>query len=396
MARVNSVNFSGLEKYVVDSAHPDAPFSTVQAAVTAAAATALPSVVYILPGVYAEDVTLPADISLCALGTSGQSELVKITGRCLLDSTASAINTTISGITFQTTAPFPAIDIQGASPVSVQFIQCAFSGTLNTAVSVASSGTLDFRGCKFTASTLQKIWDVTGASNINCYDSIFSSVDTESTVNNSSARMNIFNSTSWVDSFDITAGTVALRGSIADPTPTFPAATLASPAAIFAMIDTATTTVTPTSGFLCDGSGIFVHSNLRLPGALAYNYIPLDPLLIVVNLNSLNLYFNPVTQNTSTTMKVYESYLVTSGTPSLALPTGARAGSQIKVSMMGGTSWTITQGAGQSIRLGSSVTTVGAGGSLASTADGDCVTLDCVDAGLSWVVSSVMGSITVV
>jgi len=396
MTRTNSVNFSGLEKYVVDQQHPDAPYSTIQAAVNAASATAYPSVVYILPGVYVEDVTLSSVVSLCALGTSGQSELVKITGRCLIDSTASAFNTTISGITFQTTAPFPAMDIQGANPVSVQFEGCAFRGTLNTAVSIASTGSSDFRGCKFTASAGQKIWDYTSDAVTNCFDCSFVSTDTPSTVNSASARLNIFNAVTWVDSFNVTVGIVALKSSLLDPIATLPVYTFLG-VGFGVIVDSVVNTLSSTSGFVADGAGFFVYSGLRMPGPSNFNYVPVDPLSTKIYLKNLDLYFNPQVQNTSTSMQAYNSYIVTSGTPSFALPTGGSvsAGTQLKISMYGGTSWTITQAGGQSIRMGTSVTTIGVGGSLSSTADGDCVTLDAID-GSNWVVTSSMGSLVIV
>lgn len=84
------------------------------------------------------------------------------------------------------------------------------------------------------------------------------------------------------------------------------------------------------------------------------------------------------------------------GALTLGLPTTAGVGSILKVTLAGATSWQITQAAGQSIRIGSSVTTTGAGGSLASTAQGDSVELLCVVANTTFQVLSSVGNITVV
>jgi hypothetical protein len=58
--------------------------------------------------------------------------------------------------------------------------------------------------------------------------------------------------------------------------------------------------------------------------------------------------------------------------------------------------WSISQGAGQSILFGNIATTVGAGGSLASTDAGDCLELICIVANTTWRVDSAIGNISYV
>lgn len=84
------------------------------------------------------------------------------------------------------------------------------------------------------------------------------------------------------------------------------------------------------------------------------------------------------------------------GALSLSLPTTAAVGSEIEVTLDGATSWTITQAAGQQIRLGNVQTTSGVGGSLASTAQGDSIRFVCSVANTKFNVISSMGNITVV
>lgn len=98
----------------------------------------------------------------------------------------------------------------------------------------------------------------------------------------------------------------------------------------------------------------------------------------------------------SITLVVNNGFNVTSGAVVLTLPTTAAQHSIIRIVLSGGTSFTVAQGAGQSIRLGSLVSTVGAGGSIASTAVGDCVELLCTTANTGWEVISSIGNITVV
>ena len=84
------------------------------------------------------------------------------------------------------------------------------------------------------------------------------------------------------------------------------------------------------------------------------------------------------------------------GALTLGLPTTSVLGDTIRVSLDGATSWQITQAAGQQIRLGNTTTTLGAGGSLTSTAQGDSVELVCRVANTLWTVQDSMGNITVV
>lgn len=84
------------------------------------------------------------------------------------------------------------------------------------------------------------------------------------------------------------------------------------------------------------------------------------------------------------------------GALSLALPSTASStiGDLLEVTLDGATSWTITQAAGQQIRFSGSQTTVGVGGSLASTAAGDTIKMVYQASG-KWNVISAIGNLTV-
>lgn len=84
------------------------------------------------------------------------------------------------------------------------------------------------------------------------------------------------------------------------------------------------------------------------------------------------------------------------GVLSLSLPVASALGDIIEVTLDGATSWTITQGIGQQIRLGSVQTMSGVGGSLSSTATGDTLRIVCQTANAKWNVLSSMGNITYV
>ncbi|MGL5626524.1 MAG: hypothetical protein ACRDDW_03260, partial [Candidatus Rhabdochlamydia sp.] len=89
-------------------------------------------------------------------------------------------------------------------------------------------------------------------------------------------------------------------------------------------------------------------------------------------------------------------YIITGGAVSLSLPATSVVGDTVIVVLDTGTSWSITQTGSQQVRLGSSITTSGSGGSLASNAAGDTITLVCTSANTRWVAYATMGNITVV
>lgn len=90
-----------------------------------------------------------------------------------------------------------------------------------------------------------------------------------------------------------------------------------------------------------------------------------------------------------------EGYFVTANAVDVALPATSAVGDSFQVSLDGGTSWTITQAAGQQIFIGNTSTTAGTGGSLVSTAQGDVVELVCRVADTEWRVVDMVGNITV-
>jgi hypothetical protein len=84
------------------------------------------------------------------------------------------------------------------------------------------------------------------------------------------------------------------------------------------------------------------------------------------------------------------------GTVTVTLPATASIGATVRVAGMGAGGWAVAQNAGQSIKIGNTVTTVGVGGSLASTDIGDAVEIVCRVANTGWQVLSLVGNITVV
>lgn len=103
------------------------------------------------------------------------------------------------------------------------------------------------------------------------------------------------------------------------------------------------------------------------------------------------------TKGASTALVVNNGFIANAGAAlSFSLPASSAVGDVVALILDGATSWAITQGAGQRIRIGSIETTAGAGGSITSTAQGDTIYLVCVTANTRWVTSSMVGNLTVV
>lgn len=100
---------------------------------------------------------------------------------------------------------------------------------------------------------------------------------------------------------------------------------------------------------------------------------------------------------TTQAMAVDSGYFANNaGATTLTLPTTAAVGDTIVVAQgSGGGSWTIAQNNLQSIVYGNQTTTTGTGGSLASTANGDVVTLVCSVANTVFKVLSSVGNLAV-
>src|SRR3954465_12062931 len=106
-----------------------------------------------------------------------------------------------------------------------------------------------------------------------------------------------------------------------------------------------------------------------------------------------------VNQNSSSvTMVAGSAYYINNASTlvTLTLPTSAAQGDTFII--VGGSSggWKVAQNASQQINLNSTATTSGTGGSLASTNRYNCMTIRCITANTTFVVSDVSGVITVV
>jgi hypothetical protein len=98
------------------------------------------------------------------------------------------------------------------------------------------------------------------------------------------------------------------------------------------------------------------------------------------------------------TAVVNEGYICNkAGVLAVALPAASAVGDTFRVTGMNtDLGWSVTQAAAQQIHFGAVSSTIGVGGSLASTLKRDSIELVCCVAGLEWNVVSSVGNITVV
>lgn len=88
----------------------------------------------------------------------------------------------------------------------------------------------------------------------------------------------------------------------------------------------------------------------------------------------------------SATMSADNGYIANRGSlVTLTLPASSSVGTTMSIVGQGAGGWLIAQGAGQQIQVGSSASTSGAGGSVASTNRYDSINLICITANTTWV-----------
>jgi len=106
--------------------------------------------------------------------------------------------------------------------------------------------------------------------------------------------------------------------------------------------------------------------------------------------------WNETTVTGPTSMAVNNGYIANNAaTVGFTLPATASVGDIIRVTGKGAGGWSIAQNAGQTVHFGSSDTTTGVGGSLASTDAQDTVELLCITANTDFNVLSSIGNVTV-
>jgi len=118
---------------------------------------------------------------------------------------------------------------------------------------------------------------------------------------------------------------------------------------------------------------------------------------ITISTSGSGLSWTEVT-GTSATLAVNNAYIASNGSlVTLALPTTSSIGDVIYIVGKGAGGWLISQAAGQTLNIGSVASTVGVGGSVASSNRYDSVQLVCTVANTTWTnIGGVQGALTIV
>lgn len=118
---------------------------------------------------------------------------------------------------------------------------------------------------------------------------------------------------------------------------------------------------------------------------------------VTISASGSGMGWNEITTTTDN-MLPNNGYIANNGgLVTLSLPSTANVGDVIYIVGKGSGGWKVGQAAGQQIIMGSSATTIGAGGSIASTNQYDSIALVCTIANTTWtVLGGPQGIITIV
>jgi hypothetical protein len=392
--QINSINFPGIDKYVVDASAANGSYTTIAQAITAATATG--GTVWINPGTYVENLVIPGGVNLIgnssvgssAVIISGNATITNYTGNLgLTNLTLTAGSGTTLAISSNTSVS-KIINITGctiantnASGIAVSAVSTgtgnftvllAQSQVQSSGIGVSSNGVMTLStGYTIVAGGAGAAYDLTGATT--CY-SYWSNIQS------TASYLYVLRSSTTVLSvaYDIGGSALEVVNFIG--------------AATSVGFTDVTFTCSAASGNWAIGTGAITYGNVKIVGTA--QGIASTIFKIPLPLQPKDLTGQAIT--TSQSLFTNNAYYVTSGALSLPLPTSSSVGDKIELMLSGGASWAITQAAGQSIVFGNQSTTTGTGGSLASQATGDAVSLRCVVANTRWQVMASQGNPTLV
>lgn len=391
----NPSNQFGNSQFVVDPTLGRGSFQTIAAAL---AASASGDTIYIRPGTYAESLTANmAGKSIVAAASGSNNFEVVIQGNHVFDTVGSV---SFQNIRFEAAAGVGfALGAAGAGTYEADFEDCEIVASAGAALTGSSAGgTVDIRlfqtvingstqGCNLAnGSCFFDNCSVTGgsANAIEC---------------GASSTLNAFNC-------DLTAASsdaVLISDAAASYTGKECLYTCADAAISFSANGSARSLTeqfdsSNASGFYVDATaavGQYSYANSVILGSAS----SIDPQVTATSLPVQGGGEGTVVwldDPAAGALQVNSGYVLKTLVKSFSLPAASAFGDVIEIVLAGGTSWTVTQAAGQQIFIGNTSTTLGAGGSLASNAQGDSLKMVCSAANTTWYVLSTVGNLTVV
>ncbi len=165
--------------YVVGQTFATAPYTSINSAITAAnaafVATSNRQLVYIQPGIYAQNVTPLDGVDIIAfgqtdLGSLNQNFPVSITGQLVL---TNAMNITIAGLQFNNTAA-ATVASSGSNSMVLNFVNCIITKTSGSGGSIFSDSAGNFgavfTNCLFSCGSSIAVFTSTGGATFTFYN----------------------------------------------------------------------------------------------------------------------------------------------------------------------------------------------------------------------------------
>lgn len=388
----------GTTVFTVSAVAGQGAYNKIVDAVTAAHVSG-GGAVYIFPGSYSESVVWPSGISVIGATTGESASTVSITGNQVFNG---ANSIAFQNILFNTQTTF-VINPSSGSSSFIEFTNCSVASSSLSQPSISMMPTASLAAIKLTSCS------ISGVNAINAIGNSLITITTSQLSSTGSGSAAIFlDNTSSLNCTSSTFKAIVGSGN-----------------GIYlnnSGVTVSSTNCSYTAGnaaflYNSDGNVISINDQFSVSGAylaqatgsyggLSYAYgvvisgtASIDPQLFINKPaeipNKGALTWSTVSSNQL--MLSNNGYIVTGGLLALTLPTASTVGDIIVVTLdsVSGGSWTITQGAGQQILLGTFQTTLGFSGSLSSTADGDSVTLVCTIANTRWSSYATQGNITV-
>jgi hypothetical protein len=397
MQIVNADNTFALNRFTVSPVPGQAAFTTIQEAVNAAQ-TAGSGEIILLPGIYNESVNFVDGEYFLSAPSSGITESgpfpavgAIIRGACTLDCPTANTWLSASNIVFEANTSSPALTVLNSNisfSTNLRMTDGQFMATSGDGL-IMSGANATLINCFFNAAAGHKNLGLNNASfnmvggNINGNDTQCVIVDGKNFI------INVF----IQDSFDVSGnpGPFLIIGGALLAAGPFAACTIHNGAGVF-IVNCA---VASNTSYLFQAGGIGDAGSITYGNLTTFSPPFIDPLLSIAMAPTLpyQIFGNNITSNTP--LSAQNSYYVSSGALSLSLPTTSRIGDVIKVTLVGGTSWTITQGAGQQITMGNVNSTLGVSGSISSTSNGDSISIECFSEDTLWVTVSSIGTLAI-
>ena len=389
----NAAGQFGISQFIVDPVVGQAPFQTISAAL---AASVSGDTIYVRPGIYTESlISNMSGKSIIGAAVGTNAFEVQIVGNHVFDTDASTCAFQSVGFSAAAGAAWT-VGSSGAGNSSLYLEGCQVNNSGGIGVQVTSAGGTGSLQSFFTA--------ITGSTvGIDAADGTMR-LESSTVTGGAAEAMNIGSNmiaTVTNMTFSALAGNAVVLSSVSSTLhselSTYEALLAAFHFTAGGFVRSITDSVSSANpvGLFADSTGAF--------GSLSYAAMVLlgvaksiDAQITATALSVISA-SGLVTQSIlgSQTLESNHRYFVLAGALSLLLPAMSNPGDEIQIALRGGVSWTITQGVGQIIYIGSTNTSIGAGGSLASTAQGDYINLVCSVANSEWLASGAVGNITV-